>query len=86
MGLDLEAWCGEELQARDPAEVPPVVAVRGVDETGVVGPEVFPGQKTRAVREDDVVFGQAVLRRGRGRNDEDAAGPELQEKNRTVPV
>lgn len=63
-----------------------MVTVGGVDHAGVVGPQVFSGQQTRAVGEDDVVFRKAFLCHGRGRDDENRARAEAEEKHRTVTV
>ena len=57
----LNATGGEDFEGRDSPEVPPVIAIVGPDEAGVVVAYVFPGDKLRAVGKNDIVFGQTFL-------------------------
>lgn len=61
---------GEDFEGGDAAEAPPVVAVGGPGEGGVVVAQVFSGEEARAVGEDDVVFGETFFSGG-GRGDQE---------------
>ncbi|GER36271.1 v-type ATP synthase beta chain [Striga asiatica] len=82
----LELVAGEDLDRGNPAQVPPVVAVGGPDERGVVVAEVFAGEQAGTVGEDDIVSGEAVLGGGGGRDDENGAGAEVEEGDGAIAV
>ena len=82
----LEAAGGEDLDGADAAEVPPVVAVRGGGDGGVVVAEVLARDEAGPVGEDDVVLGESFLHGGGGREDDEAAGPEAEGDDAAVLV
>jgi len=72
-GEGVDAVGGEEFEGGDAAEVAPVVTVGGGAEGGVVVEDVFAGEEAGAVGEGEVVFGEAVLEKGVGGDDDDEA-------------
>lgn len=63
-----------------------MVAIRGGPDCGVIVVEVLAHEETRAVCEDDIVFGEAFFGGREGGDDKHSAGAELEEKDWTVIV
>ena len=72
------------LERHDAAEVAPVVAVGRHRDGGVVVADVFSGEEARTVRQDDVVFGEALLHCLGRRNDNDEARTEPEREDFAV--
>ncbi|GER30936.1 mitochondrial inner membrane i-AAA proteasecomplex subunit MGR1 [Striga asiatica] len=78
-GLErVEPRGGEDLDGGEPPEVPPVIAVGGADEGGVVVAEVLAGDETGTVGKDDVFFGEAFMDEVRGGDDDHEAVDEAE--------
>lgn len=75
---------GQDFHGGDSPEIPPPFTVRGGRKAGIVIPQILPHEKPRPVREHDIVLGEAFLRRGRRRHEEDGARPEAEEKHPAV--
>lgn len=77
---------GEDLEGGEFPEIAPEIAVGRPGEAGEAVAEVLAGEEAGAVGENDVVFGETLLRRGGGGDDEDAAESEAEEEDGAVAL